>query len=217
LNVPYEAWAKIFDRWKQLGGPALPAFAPYAAHVMCVDLFFTAALMYGLIGAERASNKIDMNYLYYLPFCMAFASKDKLHAKTVKHFLKGNQQFVWAADLKSDLKRLDEYFSAMPDEVKQRGVMSFAHRPALDTSFFTTRLWDHFMPPRWRDNKHAAETDTPEERERRKELLKELNAQVAAAAAAGEPVTVNDADFVIMESKVPRQLGKWKIVPDEME
>lgn len=90
LNVPYEAWPKIFDRWKQLGGPVLPAFAPYAAHVMCVDLFFTAALMYGLIGAERASNKIDMNYLYYLPFCMAFASKDKLHAKTVKHFLKGN-------------------------------------------------------------------------------------------------------------------------------
>lgn len=43
-----------------------------------------------------------------------------------------------------------------------------------------------------------------------------MNAQRAAAVAAGEPVSVKDADFVIMESKVPRQLGKWKIVPDDM-
>jgi hypothetical protein len=217
LNIPYELWGKIFDRWKSSGQLPLSAFAPYAAHVMSVDLFFTAALMYGLIGAERASNKIDMNYLYYLPFCMVFASKDRLHARTVPVFLKPNQQFLWAADLKSDLKRLDEYFSAMTDEEKNRGVMSFASRPPLDATFLTTRLWDAFMAPWWRDPKPDRKPVTPEETERERELLKELNAQVAAAGAAGEPVHVQDADFVILESKVPRQVGKWKIVPDNVK
>lgn len=40
---------------------------------------------------------------------------------------------------------------------------------------------------------------------------------MAAAAAAGEPIHVQDADFVILESKVPRQVGKWKIIPDSVK
>jgi hypothetical protein len=61
----------IIARWKSLGGPALPDFAPYTAHVMTVDLFFNLAIGSDLIGRERASNKVDLAYLYYLPFCMS--------------------------------------------------------------------------------------------------------------------------------------------------
>jgi hypothetical protein len=140
LGVPYELWPAIFDRWKANGKPILPAFAPYAAHAMTVDLFFALAIAAGLIAKERPSNKVDMAYLYYLPFCMVFASMDKLHARTVPLFLTGKQQFIWGADLKTELKRLDEHYSAFPEETKARGVMSFAHAPPTEGDFLTTRL-----------------------------------------------------------------------------
>jgi len=95
LGAPYELWPAIFERWKNAGKPVLPAFAPYAAHAMTVDLFFALAIAAGFIAKERPSNKADIAYLHYLPFCMVFASMDKLHARTVPLFLTGKQQFIW--------------------------------------------------------------------------------------------------------------------------
>ena len=57
---------------------------------------------------------------------MVFASMDKLHAWTVPVFLREDQEFVWGADLKADLKRLDTYFDSLPDDVKAEGVLKFA-------------------------------------------------------------------------------------------
>ena len=217
LGVPYELWPAIFERWKAEEKPILPAFAPYAAHVMTVDLFFALAIAAGFIAKERASNKADIAYLYYLPFCMVFASMDKLHARTVTPFLKGQQQFVWGADLKADLKRIDEHYSALPEETKARGVMSFAHAPPMEGDFLTTRLWDEFMAPHWRkprESRLEAAAD-PFRREQVEKALGELNEQLKAAAPADREVRVKDADFVIIESKVPQRLGKWAIVPPE--
>ena len=72
----------------------MPDFAPYAAHVLTVELFFYLALSAGLISGDRPSNKIDIAYLYYLPFCMVFVSNDNLHAKTVPLFTDENRIFV---------------------------------------------------------------------------------------------------------------------------
>jgi hypothetical protein len=40
LGVPDDLVPHIVRRWKAAGGPALPDFAPYAAHVFCVDHSF---------------------------------------------------------------------------------------------------------------------------------------------------------------------------------
>jgi hypothetical protein len=217
LSVPYELWPAIFERWKSAGKPVVPAFAPYAAHAMTVDLFFALAIAAGFIAKERPSNKADIAYLYYLPFCMVFVSMDKLHARTVPLFLAGKQQFIWGADLKAELKRLDDHYSALPEETKARGVMSFAHAPPIEGEFLTTRLWDEFMASHWRRPKESRpDTATdPAERERVGKALLELNEQLKAAAPAAGEVRLKDADFVIVESKVPRRLGKWAIVPPE--
>ena len=143
--MPYELWPRIYERWQAEGKPTLPVFAPYAAHAMTVDLFFALAIAAGFIAKERPSNKADIAYLYYLPFCMVFASMDKLHVRTVPLFLKSKQRFIWGAELKAELKRLDEHYSAFPEDVKSRGVMSFAHAPPTEGDFLTTRLWDEFI------------------------------------------------------------------------
>lgn len=146
---------------------------------------------------------------------MVFVSMDKLHARTVPLFLSGKQRFIWGADLKAELKRLDDHYSALPEETKARGVMSFAHAPPTEGEFLTTRLWDEFMAPHWRRPKESRpDTVTdPAERERLEKVLLELNEQLKAAAPAAGEVRLKDADFVIVESKVPRRLGKWAIVP----
>lgn len=213
LGLPYERWGEVFARWKTGGRPPLVSFAPFVAHVMSVELFLAIAVGGGFISKERATNKVDMAYLYYLPFCMVFTSMDKLHARTVPLFLKGKQQFVWGAELKSDLKRLDEHFSKLPEEVKAKGVMSFAHYPPLDDSFLTTRLWDHFMSPRWRTPK-PVEPDSPEKVERHRELIKEMRS-LGDAGPANRKIHVDSADFVMMQHSVPAKLGKWAIVPPE--
>jgi hypothetical protein len=73
------------------------------------------------------------------------------------------------------------------------------------------------MAPHWRKPREPRPdpaTD-PAEREQVERALLELNEQLKAAAPADGEVRVKDADFVIVESKVPRRLGKWAIVPPE--
>ncbi len=49
-----------------------------------------------------------------------------------------------------ELKRLVEYYSAMPEDERKTGLINFAKCPPDDPSFLTTKLWDKYLP-RWRE------------------------------------------------------------------
>ena len=70
FNLDAEARIEIWERWRAAGSRSLTGFAPYAAYVLTVDLFFCLASAASLISRERVTNKVDIAYLYYLPFCM---------------------------------------------------------------------------------------------------------------------------------------------------
>jgi hypothetical protein len=212
-SIPYEAYESIYKRWIDAGKPAFRAFAPYTAHVLSVDLFFALSVAGGFIAKERPSNKVDMAYLYYLPFCMVFASMDKLHARTVPLFMQENQQFIWGADLKTDLKRLDEHYSKLPEEVKATGVMKFAGYPPTEGEFFVTRLWDRFMSPIWRQPRTPPSERSEKEQAALRALMQEI--KEAENSPSAKQVHVDDAAFVVIKSAVPPRLGKWQIVPPE--
>ena len=57
---------------------SLLEFAPYAASVIRLFLAFVCGLARGFIG-PRATNYVDLQYLYYSPFCMVLVSNDKFH------------------------------------------------------------------------------------------------------------------------------------------
>jgi hypothetical protein len=63
LPIPKEAYLEIVERWRAAGEPPLGNFAPYTAHVLTVDSFFTVALGADLISGDRPSNKVDIAYL----------------------------------------------------------------------------------------------------------------------------------------------------------
>ncbi len=63
----------------------------------------------------KPSHQIDLAYLYYLPFCTVFTSKDRFHEQIVPLFLDPFQTFVSGDDLKAERKRLVEHYSRLPD------------------------------------------------------------------------------------------------------
>ena len=77
--------------------------APYAASVIRLFLAFVCGLARGFIG-PRATNFIDLQYLYYSPFCMVFVSNDKFH-REMWPATAGVHSFLWGQDVKDDLHR----------------------------------------------------------------------------------------------------------------
>jgi hypothetical protein len=65
ILAPETARRAVIRRWQDQGAPPLRAVAPYAAHVVTVDLFFSIALAAGFISRDRPSNRVDIAYLYY--------------------------------------------------------------------------------------------------------------------------------------------------------
>lgn len=216
IMFPERARVKIEKSWRSYGMPPLREFAPYTAHVLTVDLFFCIALGADLISRERPSNKIDIAYLYYLPFCMAFTSNDNLHTKTVPLFLDEDQAFVSGRDLKVDLAKLDAHYSTFSDEIKARGVMSFAHYPPTEGDFLVSKLWDQFMSSTWRDG--ASADPVPASDEANRKIVEEVERIVSSVDPGGDKdFSVDEADHVVIKHVVRIFKGKWRMLPSEVE
>jgi hypothetical protein len=86
LNIPEQFFTRVFQRWGYAGFPSLKEFAPYATHVLSIETFFYAAAASNLISRKKASSKVDLAYLFYLPFCMVFVSSDHIH-RPVSEFM----------------------------------------------------------------------------------------------------------------------------------
>jgi hypothetical protein len=203
--------AEILARWEKAGRPQIRQFAPYFHYVYSVDLFFNLAVAANQISrvrpAGKADNKVDIAYLYYLPFCQVFTSSDNLHERVVPLFLRNDQSFVKGPDLKADLRKLDEHYSALPEEVKRTGFHKFAARPPEDTSFLVTRLWDQHLPA-WRKLKgEKKESDQAEH----KRLVEHLN-RIEREAASSDPsarLSVEETEYIQIVRHVTRKKGKW--------
>jgi hypothetical protein len=184
--------------------------------LLLVDLFFCIGLGADLIGRKRPSNKIDIAYLYYLPFCMAFTSRDKLHERTAPLFLDNDQVFIRGDGLKSDLAKLDAHYSQLSDEEKLRGVMSFAHYPPVEGDFLTSKLWDQLMRPEWRE--WAQKQPELRSKENDAKIVAEINELADAPRPNIEDLgEYEEPEAVLVQRKVPLYRGKWRMVPPEVE
>ena len=205
FRIPQEYHRSIIKRWLDEGKPALRDFAPYVSYALEVEIFFYFALGANLISSERASNRIDISYLYYLPFCYVFVSGDKLHQKTAPLFLRGEQKFIWGPDLKSDLAKINAHYLQLPKEVREKGLHHFGTRPPSDGNFLVSALWDHFMRPDWRDDKPFVPN-----RERDKEFVAELKkfTNAPTSSSTDHPMP-DDIDHMSISRLVKRQKGSW--------
>lgn len=181
----------IFGRWNKDGKPPIKKFAPYAFHCLKVDALFLFGLASGIIGT-RPTNRVDLEYFYYLPFGNIFTSNDKFHKKLVPLLLLPYQQFVIGTELKNDLKKIVEYIESL-DTPKRK---TFKNKPPVIEESITFNLWKEYFGYPKKSNWNRNISD--EEQERMKEKMNEFE-----KALDGESIKLEnseDAEFVIRKS-----------------
>jgi len=155
----------IFNRWLKKEMPALKDFAPYAFYCLKVFVAFYLGIANRLIGT-KPTNRIDLEYLLYVPFCRVLSSTDKFLREFGPCFLNNNQDFVWGNDLKADLKRISEHWRSLTDNQKCEYRDKHGCYPPERDDSITYKLWRKYM-------------GTPRERkpltpEREKEIMKRI-------------------------------------------
>ncbi|MEO5927071.1 MAG: hypothetical protein ABIO72_00165 [Patescibacteria group bacterium] len=216
LDVPSASQELTLKRWRDSGKAPVKDFAPFFYYVVSVNFFFYLAIATDLIGRGRPSHVIDLAYLYYLPFCHVFVSNDKLHADLVPFFLRDDQMFISGSELKADLANLDRHYDALPDDVKQRGVSSFAFYPPSDDTFLVSSLWDKYMSPTWR--KDRINLSPQPENESSNKILEEMRRfeKEGVPVADDGQISSDQAHHIAIERKVRTKKGKWMRFPPEV-
>ena len=214
LGVP-EATDYVIGDWIKARRPPLREYVPYFIFLLTINLFFCLLLPTQLLKNVKPSHQVDLAYLYYLPFCSVFTSKDNFHVQIVPLFLNEDQTFVNGAEFKEDLRRLNEYYSALSEENLKTGLINFAKHPPDDTSFLTTRLWDKYLP-RWREIK--AKPKEPRDPEADKKLIEELNRMSDSPELRPHDERDSDKlDYFTVIKNVRMRKGKWQRFSSEQE
>jgi hypothetical protein len=164
----------IMTRWKSGGYSMLSEFAPYAFHCLWVHLFFLCGLASKLI-SPKPTNALDMEYLYYSPFCMVFTSGDNFLKEIAPYFLSPNQDFIEAKVLKDDLKQISEHWNGLTKEQKREYSYEYGGYPPQDTSSITHQLWLKNMLP-WKPG--SGKLRLTEEQEKR--LMEQMRPMIDA-------------------------------------
>jgi len=219
LGIDERHRPELIDRWEKQGKPRFNVFSSYAAYVFSIDLLFYLAASKGIISKERTSNKVDLAYLYYLPFCHVFVSGDKLHARTAPLFLRKDQSFITADDFKGGLAKINEYYSQFRDEIAEVGVMKYATYPPIEIETSIHMLWDIHCPS-WRISASKKVEAKPEPVSKPDSaLLKHLKEVQDKSKKVDSKVLDNmdEADYITVKHSVPVQKGSWRILPKGIE
>jgi hypothetical protein len=206
LGVP-EATDFVVNDWTAKRRPPLRDHVPYFVFMLTINIFFCLVLQTQLLRNVKASHHVDLAYLYYLPFCSVFTSKDNFHAQIVPLFLGPMQTFVHGIEFKEDLKKLDAYYSALPEDILKTGLINFAAYPPEDMTFLTTQLWDKYLP-RWRSSMSEAKRDRdPESDKRLLERLKQLSE--SPDLQPHDERDIDKLNYVTVHRRVYPRKGKW--------
>jgi hypothetical protein len=145
-DIELDVISKINNRWIESNSTDFSTFCPFAFYCYRTDLTFRLSLISNVIGA-KATNFIDLQYLYYLPFCQVFSSGDTVHSILAPTLLENHQTFVSRDVLKSDLGSLSNWWSELTPKGKKDWVRKFGHRPPPDTDSITFHLWEKYFGP----------------------------------------------------------------------
>jgi hypothetical protein len=175
FNVPADVARIAFYRWETERPKHLFAFAPYTFYCQMVKMFFSICLQNNVVGT-RATNLVDLEYLYYLPFCEVFVSNDDFHKKLVPHLLIERQQFVRGQELKEDLAQIEELVPKLTGIDLQRSYKE----PPRSEELLCYRLWK-VIKPEWPPEKDW------EPNEREKKMFQDMISRMRNSGAFDNP------------------------------
>jgi hypothetical protein len=101
VNAQAQDQNHAFETLLAKPGTTLSSWAPYAASVVRLALATNCGIARGFVGG--VTSQIDLQYLYYAPFCAAFASADKLQ-RTLWPAATSSATFLWGLSLQAELE-----------------------------------------------------------------------------------------------------------------
>jgi hypothetical protein len=213
FGIPGQARSAVIARWKRKGGPRLADFAPYARHIILIDLFRTLAMASGHINPDKSSNFADMAYLYYLPFCEVFISGDKLHRRCAPLFLREPQQFVWAHDLRPHLSQLVQEYLNDP-ALSELGLIGLCRRTKFAPESYLGALFKRTRPQQAAPPADLGDRLSPEAE---KALVERLTAAAEAPPAGPDAdLCEEDINTTFVRSVSPKR-GRFPMMPKRVK
>ena len=86
---------------------SLQRIAPYAFYCLNVFTLFLGAYKFDLLLEKKADDQIDLEYLFYLPFCHVFSSNDKFHMTLAPPLMRKDQCFLLGEHLKKGIQEIE--------------------------------------------------------------------------------------------------------------
>lgn len=170
LNSGYRN--QICDQWLKNGMPNITEFAPYCYYFLTVSMAFYIGIANNLI-SNKATNLIDLEYIYYLPFCKLFSSTDKFLKTFSPLFIIEGQRFVWGNDLKSDLKSLCKYWEEKGSDARFAYQKEYGNYPPKIPNSLTCEIWE-----KWAGQRRKQKKFTNEEKEHIQDKLNSILMQI---------------------------------------
>ncbi len=173
----------------------LVTVAPYAASILRLYLTFVAAISYELIQL-RPSNYADLQYMFYAPFCMAFASNDNLH-KRLWCAASGPAIFIDGARLQIDLAKRAEWRAGLSEEERSQHYATHSHYPVDIEGSIVNEVWNRWMIPR----------ETFVQRLKARRRLEEVEAEI------GPDLRRKIAEMNALKAEKDPAAGEWPLGP----
>jgi hypothetical protein len=125
------------------------------------------------------------------------------------------------ADLSKEVEQgrtPEQVVGTIAAKTPETGSIVNAPRPPLDGDYLTTKLWDRFLLPIWRDPVPPASEMTSAKRQA---LVKAISDSGSLEKKLGRPVSsmpgkLEDLDHVVLSRRVHGRKGKWQILPPEV-
>lgn len=200
FNLNFDIAQKIFHKWETEGQMTIQTFSPYAFYCFSVNLFFQFGLMNNLMGT-RATNRVDLEYAYYFPFCMAFGSNDKFHKLISPFFLMSNQSFISGQELKSDLSAISDKWKSLDEKGRSEWRLKFGSAPPENPESLSSRLWRKYMSPK-KDHGDIASNLSKEQGKKLAAFIQSKIDGEIGSPTSKDDFNSDEADFIIRKRKI---------------
>jgi hypothetical protein len=116
---------------------------PFSAHLLRVYMAYACSLARGFAG-PRPTDRVDLQYLFFAPFCQVFTSSDRFH-RTFWPAATSRAIFVWGPDLKRDLARRAKLRTSMTAEDWKQHRRSYGLHPVPVPDSVVSDAWNRQM------------------------------------------------------------------------
>lgn len=150
MYVPFsdEKTATLKTKWETQGRPDFRNFAEYANYCGRVfALYFLGVTAELVLTGKKHKTLIDILYFLYLPFVQIFVSGDKFHRDHFRYFARDDQKFIWAPDLKEDLRQIVGYHKALSPEDRIKYDKELGSYPPFILNSVTQDMWGRYCRP----------------------------------------------------------------------